>query len=407
VATVVDLDDSAALVHPDTSRAASSSGRPGDPDAPPVDGFPSGPAVPRVLRRAERHGAALRRPHDLPVAVCSYEPAQIQSAYGLTDAIAGGHDGSGQTVAIIDAFASPTIAADLAEYSRRHGLPAPKPGQFTQVVAPGSYRTPNNRVMDPSGWYGEETLDVEAVHTTAPGAKIVFVSAPNNFQDLDAALNHVVDRHLAQIVSNSYGWSTELLPQGFEIPVDSIAVQAALTGVGLYFSSGDNGDEVADVGYRTPDWPAVSQWVTAVGGTTLGIGSGGQHLFETGWETGPAPIANFATPQAAYTSSLDPPPFFGGAGGGTSRIVPEPAYQQGVVPDALAPFFDSSFAGRVAATRPSCAPTSVNNEDAAGGFAWSLRTLDYPGETTLATPPGYDDITGVGTPTGVAFLRGL
>ena len=49
----------------------------------------------------------------------------------------------------------------------------------------------------------------------APAANVVYVGAPNNFQDLDAALNHVVDRHLAQIVTNSYGFPTEILPFGF------------------------------------------------------------------------------------------------------------------------------------------------------------------------------------------------
>lgn len=79
-------------------------------------------------------------------------------------------------------------------------------------MAPGTYNHPEKGLLqDPQGWYGEETLDVEAVHGMAPAANIVYVGAPNNFQDLDAALNHVVDRHLAQIVTNSYGFPTELL----------------------------------------------------------------------------------------------------------------------------------------------------------------------------------------------------
>src|SRR5881409_3640264 len=90
----------------------------------------------------------------------------------------------------------------------------------------------------PQGWYGEETLDVEAVHGMAPGATIVFVGAPNNFQDLDAALNHVVDRGLAQIVSNSYGFNGEFVPPGFVKPYEDIILQGAVEGIGIYFSSG-------------------------------------------------------------------------------------------------------------------------------------------------------------------------
>ena len=85
----------------------------------------------------------------------------------------------------------------------------------------------------------------------APAAKIVYVGAPNNYQDLDAAMNHVVDRHLAQIVTNSYGFSTtELLPPGYVKPMEDTLIQAAAEGIGVYFSSGDNGDETLDVRVR-------------------------------------------------------------------------------------------------------------------------------------------------------------
>src|SRR5262249_53365831 len=146
-----------------------------------------------------------------PYTVKGYTPAQIRSVYGVPADLTG----AGQTVAIIDAFASPTILADANHWSTNRGIATMNSGQFKQVVAPGTYNRAENKKMDPSGWYGEETLDVEAVHGMAPAANIVFVSAPNNRQDLDAAMNMVVDRHLAQIVSNSYGFPTELLPNGY------------------------------------------------------------------------------------------------------------------------------------------------------------------------------------------------
>ena len=151
--------------------------------------------------------------------------------------------------------------------------------QFTQVVAPAPTTTPSRwpEKQDPQGWYGEETLDVEAVHGMAPAANIVYVGAPNNFQDLDAALNYVVDKDVAPIVTNSYGFDTELLPPGYIKPQEDTIMQGVTEGIGIYFSSGDNSDESLVEGYMTTDWPASSPFVTSVGGTTLG-GRGEQQL---------------------------------------------------------------------------------------------------------------------------------
>jgi subtilase family serine protease len=179
------------------------------------------------------------------------------------------------------------IESDANTYFGNHGLPVFTSGQFSQIVPPGIYRRPQNPAQDPQGWYGEETLDVEAVHTMAPGANILFVGAPNNYQDLDAAMNHIVAGRLADIVSNSYGFSTELLPPGYVKPFNDTLIQAAAEGIGVYFSSGDSGDETfgGPANTATTDWPASSPWVTAVGGTTLAVGTGDSYLFETGWGT--------------------------------------------------------------------------------------------------------------------------
>ena len=163
----------------------------------------------------------------------------------------------------------------------------------------------------------------------APAANIVYVGAPNNFQDLDAALNHVVDRHLAQIVTNSYDFNTELLPPGFIKPYEDTILQGVVEGIGIYFSSGDNSDESLVEGYTTPDWPASSPFVTAVGGTTLAVGASNTYLFETGWGT--------ATPSWTRTTWSPTPPgdWLYGAGGGVSQIFAEPSYQVGIVPRSV------------------------------------------------------------------------
>jgi subtilase family serine protease len=314
---VIGLDDSAQLVHTDHTTG----------DAPPPAAFVS--AQPCSMYWGERQAVGFSNPYGkgtLPYAPCGYTPQQIKGAYGISSS----YDGSGQTVAIIDAFAAPTILQDVNQWSVNRGLPTMKNNQFSQVVAPGTYNHPEaGLTQDPQGWYGEETLDVEAVHGMAPGANIIFVGAPNSFQDLDAALNHVVDRHLAPIVTNSYGWTTELLPPGFIKPFEDIILQGAVEGIGIYFSSGDNGDESLVMGYTTVDWPASSPYVTAVGGTSLAVGASNNYLFETGWGT---------TTSSWTGSTWSPKPpgaWIYGSGGGVSILFAEPTYQVGVVPSSV------------------------------------------------------------------------
>ena len=258
-----------------------------------------------------------------------YAGAQLQGLYGMAGAIASGNNGRGVTVGIIDAYASPTILQDANEYSARHGLPSLN-GHFRQVVAPGTYNRPENPAQDPEGWAGEETLDVEAVHTMAPGADIVYIGAPNNYRDMDALMNRVVDNHLADIVSNSYGYSSEALPTGTIKPSLDTQIQAAAEGMTLFFSSGDNGDETNGVSGAapTPDWPASSPWVTAVGGTSAGVSQSNSRVFELGWETTKRTLDK-------ATTTWNAPTWLYGSGGGTSRLFAQPSYQAGVVPSSI------------------------------------------------------------------------
>ena len=317
VSGVIGLDDSAQFVVTNHSTG----------DAPPPAAFVS--AKPCSTYWGQTPATGFTNPYGsgtLPYAPCGYTPAQVKGAYGIGSS----YDGSGQTVAVIDAYAAPTIAADVNQWSVNRGLPQFKANQFTQVVAPGTYHHPEKGLtQDPQGWYGEETLDVEAVHGMAPDANIVYIGAPNNFQDLDAALNYAVDKDVAPIITNSYGWDTELLPPGFIKPYEDTILQGVTEGIGIYFSSGDNGDESATEGYTTADWPATSPYVTAVGGTTLGVGADNNRLFETGWGTTSASWTGTAWSPAA------PGNWIYGSGGGVSRLFAEPSYQQGVVPSSV------------------------------------------------------------------------
>lgn len=332
---VVGVDQATTLLRPQHTTgdaqqdAEAAAGRPGT--VPPGEGFRNAPPCGDYYgEQIDTKDPAFRGEH-LPYAPCGYKPSQLRSAYGMDHAVQAGFDGSGQTVAIVDAFASPTIFADAGAYAERNDPSHPlTTDQFKQIVFPP---TPGSEAPPPegcgaAGWYGEETLDVEAVHAMAPGANILFVGGSDcQNSSLDKALNEIVANHEANIISNSYGNQGEDIPADEARAFNAIAIQAALEGIGVYFSSGDSGDEVGNLGHPSADFSASSPWVTAVGGTSLGVDEHGKRVMETGWET---------TKSTLTDGSWSEPKYQYGAGGGTSVLFREPFYQKGVVPDALA-----------------------------------------------------------------------
>ncbi|WP_405581433.1 protease pro-enzyme activation domain-containing protein [Streptomyces sp. NBC_01092] len=260
----------------------------------------------------------------VPYAVKGYTGKQLRAAYG-----AGTRTGKGVRIAITDAYASPTIAFDAATYAKRGGDAAWKSGQLRQVLPAKYTRT---KECGAAGWYGEETLDVEAAHAVAPGAQITYVGAASCYdEDLLDSLGKIVDNHLADIVSNSWGEVEADQTPDLAAAYDQVFQFGAVEGIGFYYSSGDDGDEVASTGTKQVDIPASSAWVTAVGGTSLAVGKGDKYLGETGWGTQKASLAADGKSWTGF-----PGAFASGAGGGTSRTVAEPYYQRGLVPDALA-----------------------------------------------------------------------
>ena len=88
--------------------------------------------------------------------------------------------------------------------------------------------------------------------------------------------------------------------------------------------------------HRDSDWPASSPWVTAAGGTSIGVGVSGEYLFETGWGTRRSRWNSTCTTDGSLAWCPTPPgKWIYGSGGGVSRLFPEPSYQVGVVPDAV------------------------------------------------------------------------
>ncbi|HTZ85422.1 MAG TPA: S53 family peptidase [Solirubrobacteraceae bacterium] len=285
-------------------------------------------------------------PSPLPYAPCGYTPPQLQSAYGLSSQIAGGIDGRGVKVAIVDAYASPTLFADARQYSLKN-----QPGQTLESSQYGQLlakKFTNLTECEASEWFGEQTLDVEAVHATAPGAQILYVGAKNCENAMFEAVQQVVDGHLADIITNSWGddGGDVLDSAGTRHAFDNVLLMAAGTGIGVQFSSGDEGDEFANLGASVADYPSSSPYQTAVGGTSLQVGQVGSRLGELGWSTS---LSELCTPllleeelpgctKGKLNSWVPKAPgeYDYGSGGGTSYVYPEPYYQQGIVPAALA-----------------------------------------------------------------------
>jgi subtilase family serine protease len=193
------------------------------------------------------------------------------------------------------------------------------------------------------GQEDEIGIDVQAVHMAAPDAKVVLVGtdcdylADSFLGDQLVGAEKIVDQHLADVVSSSWGLPEESFSPAETAPWDAVLQLGALEGIGFAFATGDEGDEenhddgsiFYDPGFT--HFPAADPWATAVGGTTLAIGADGKAKAEYPWGDNWADVNDDGT---GYTST-PPGEFFDGSGGGVTSYA-QPAYQHGVVPSALA-----------------------------------------------------------------------
>ncbi len=268
-----------------------------------------------------------------PWNVCGYTPSQVRGAYGVSTS---GMTGKGQTVAIVDAYASPTMQADANQFGTVLGDKPFRPGQYQEHL-PSTFT--DTAACDAPGWYQEQTVDVEQVHGEAPDANVRFVAGAScNDPDLLTALAYIVDNHLASIVSNSWGEPTQYETMASEF--DQVFEVGAIEGIGFFFSSGDRGyespGEDGASSYVQTDYPPSSPWVTSVGGTSLAIGQARNYQFETSWGTIQDPLAANGTSWSSPPPGTYPEDYDGSAGGGVSTVYEQPFYQRGVVPYSLA-----------------------------------------------------------------------
>ncbi|GHD89343.1 putative Ig domain-containing protein [Streptomyces naganishii] len=273
-------------------------------------------------------------------------PANLHSAYNLPTT-----GGSGLTVAVVDAFNDPNAESDLATYRSTYGLSSctKANGCFKQVSQTGSTTSlPTND----SGWAGEEALDLDMVSAVCPNCSITLVEANSaSDTDLGIAENEAVSLG-AKVVSNSWGGSesstqTSEDSQYFKHP-----------GVAITVSAGDSG--------YGAEYPATSQYVTAVGGTALTTASNSRGWSESVWNT----------------SSTE------GTGSGCSAYDPKPSWQT-----------DSGCSNRMEADVSAVADpaTGVAVYDTYGGSGWAVyggTSASAPivaGVYALAGTPGSGD----------------
>ncbi len=384
-------------------------------------------------------------------------PAEMRGAYGLTgltvNGIAG--TGAGQTIAIVDAYDDPTALADLTTFDSYYGLAAPP--SFQKMNQDGVFITAANAntaapTTDPAGpayltgqstWELEESLDIDWAHVMAPNANIILVEANSAGNDLYTAVKAAAQVPTVSVISMSWSGSEFVNESQFDSTYFTTPATKLASGEGVTFVSatGDSGADTETVnGSLVPDpqYPAASPNVVAVGGTTLHLNSDGSYGSETGWGLNGA------------LADLDPQGD-GGSGGGISLYEKAPSYQTFVTHDvgsgmrvypdvsmeadpatgvAIVDSYDtgtpdtpwiSPIGGTSLATPMFSAVIAIADQFRVANTQGSLGTLDGPSQTLphiyelpdnalhditaagnngYAVGPGYDLVTGRGSPVG-------
>ncbi len=331
----------------------------------------------------------------------AYTPAQIEQAYGFNNISFGSvkGDGTGETIAIVDAYDDPNIQSDLNTFDSTFGL---APATVTRVGEKGTTSLPPSDST--GGWELEESLDVEWAHAIAPGAKIVLVEASSTSDnDLLAGVTYAAS--VANVVSMSWGGS-EFAGQA------SLDKDFSHAGVAFVASSGDQGAPIS--------WPSASPNVLAVGGTALTLGTANAWGGETGWSgSGGGPSAyesqpsyqvgvvaqtttKRANPDVAYDASPSTgfavyDSFTGGGGwiqvGGTSAGAPQWSALLAIVDQGRA----LSHQPALNASSPQEVMTTLYKNATSGDFH-DVTSGTSSGSPHYSAGTGYDYVTGLGSP---------
>ena len=371
----------------------------------------------------------------------AYGPAQLRGAYGVNSLA---YDGTGQTIAIIDAYDDPDIYQAADQFDALFGTTASGASLYDQYGPASAFLSVVNQAgqptplpaVDPTGagvanWESEEALDVEWAHAMAPGAQVVLVEANSqSLADLMSAAGAAAHLPGVTVVSMSWGF-----PEGQAV----LAADEALYDGDLTTPAGHIPvtfvASTGDFGAADPEYPAFSPNVVAIGGTSLTLNADDSYNSEVGW-------GYYSDAVGAFIAS----------GGGISAYEPQPAYQNGVqstgyrtTPD-VALVADPNTGAWIADTYnlPADNPMEVVGGTSLSAPAWAglialvdqgrvaagLPTLSSNGGTTIqaalysapvggfnailggsngayTASTGYNYVTGLGTPVANVLIPSL
>lgn len=334
-----------------------------------------------------------------------------------------------------------------------------RPGQYTHH-APQDPDT--SRCGGPSAWTTEQHLDVQAAHAIAPDSNIEYWGAGScSTQSLYSRILDAAEAPSApDVISLSFGADEDLDTAADRTLLNRVLVEAASRGISVFASTGNDGDNsLAGDHAEGPgvNSPASSPYVTAVGGTSTGLDADDHIAVEAGWET---------QTRFAHNGAIIPPGFIYGAGGGESKYYPRPSWQRSLsasgtgrlMPDVSSladpntgftiyspvdgkPSYEAN--GGTSLATPMVASTvavakarshrriglaspafyalagtpALRDVTPASAATWYRRSKDtgqlwletlYLWDTkpqTLQSGAGWDEVTGLGVPTGSAFLE--
>jgi hypothetical protein len=203
-----------------------------------------------------------------PGSECGYDGSDFRAAYDISG------DGGGQTLGFT-LWGQGLPQADFTGYATATGTP---PITVGQAGDDGLDYIQVDGASTESDTDTEVALDTEIAHGVAPGVhETYWLGHDNSDTTMEDVLNQAANSSV-DVISNSWG------AQSVGCPVDpnmeSSLQQGAATGKTFYFATGDSG---ASAGCQ---YPAVSQYVVAVGGTSLTVGAGGVWSSETAVQDG-------------------------------------------------------------------------------------------------------------------------
>ncbi len=346
----------------------------------------------------------------------SFTPAEFQQAYGFNQTqfeYGVTANGSGQTIAIVDAYNDPNITSDLQAFDKQFQLPAPP--SFRVVSQTGSSSLPGT---DPSGkgtnnWEQEEALDVEWAHAMAPGASILLVEANDSSDsNLYAGVKFAADQPDVSVVSMSFGRSESSGDTGDNSDFTTPKGHNPVTFVA---ASGDSG---------TISYPASSPNVLGVGGTEVTLNGTNNIFSETAWSGSGGGISQYES-LPSYQDNAVPK-------GTTHRASPDVAYNAGFNVSVFDSYNNGTTTpwagifGTSAAAPQWAAIIAIANQGRVlyGGMPtlngatqtlpmlYGASSLDFNDITTgsnknFSAGPGYDMVTGLGSPNADLVIYSL